>query len=34
MEEMPELIIRYLGNVKPAECITITNYTLDLLANK
>jgi hypothetical protein len=34
MEEMPELIIRYLGNVKPAECIAITNYTLDLLANK
>jgi len=31
LEEMPELIIRYMGNVKPDQCIAITNFTLDLL---
>ncbi len=34
LEEMPELIIRYLGNVKPDQCIAITNYTLDLLGKQ
>ncbi len=34
LEELPELIIRYLGNVKPDQCIAITNYTLDLLGKQ
>ena len=34
IEEMPELIIRFLGSITPEDCISITNYTLDLLAKK
>jgi len=34
LEEMPELIIRFLGNVKPEQCLAITNYTLDLLGKQ
>ncbi|AFD00929.1 hypothetical protein Mtc_2194 [Methanocella conradii HZ254] len=31
LEEMPELIIRFLGNVTPDQCNAITKFTLDLL---
>lgn len=34
IEELPELIIRFIGTVTPEECISITNYTLDLLEKK
>lgn len=34
VEELPELIIRFLGNVAPAECFSIANYTVDLLKQK
>jgi hypothetical protein len=34
IEELPELIIRFLGTVTPDECIRITNFTLDLLIKK
>ncbi|MCD1293748.1 hypothetical protein CUJ83_01900 [Methanocella sp. CWC-04] len=31
IEEMPELIIRFLGNAKFEQCIDIANYTLKVL---
>lgn len=31
VEEMPELIIRFLGNVSFNQCIAIAEYTLDLM---
>ncbi len=31
LEEMAELIIRFVGNVRPAQCITIADFTMDLL---
>lgn len=31
LEELPELIIRFLGNVTPEQCLAITDYTLGLL---
>ena len=31
LEELPELIIRFLGNVTPEQCLSIAGYTLDLL---
>jgi hypothetical protein len=34
LEELPELIIRFIGNVKPDKCISITDYTLDLLGKQ
>lgn len=34
LEEMPELIIRFLGNVRPEQCLSITDYALDLLGNQ
>lgn len=34
LEELPELIIRFLGNVKPDQCIAITDFTLDLLGKR
>ncbi len=34
LEELPELIIRFIGNVKPDQCIAITDYTLDLLGKQ
>ncbi|HTY91389.1 MAG TPA: hypothetical protein VMC84_09450 [Methanocella sp.] len=34
LEEMPELIIRFLGNVSPEQCLAITDYTLDLLGKQ
>jgi hypothetical protein len=31
LEEMPELIIRFLGNVMPDQCISIADFTLSIL---
>jgi hypothetical protein len=31
LEEMPELIIRFLGNATSGQCISITDFTLDVL---
>ena len=31
LEEMPELIIRFMGNVTPEQCLAISSYTLDIL---
>jgi hypothetical protein len=34
LEELPELIIRFIGNVNPAQCIAISDFTLDLLGKQ
>ncbi len=34
LEEMPELIIRYMGNVTPDQCISIAKFTLDLVGKE
>jgi len=34
LEELSELIIRFLGNVTPDQCMSIANYTLDVLNGK
>ncbi len=34
LEEMPELIIRFVGTVKPEQCLAIAGYTLDLLGKQ
>lgn len=32
LEELPELIIRFVGNVRPDQCIAIADFTMGLLA--
>ncbi len=34
LEEMPELIIRFLGNVTPDQCLSIADLTLGILENQ
>lgn len=34
IDEMPELIMRFLGNTSFDKCIAITNYTLETLGGK
>jgi hypothetical protein len=34
LEEMPELIIRFVGTATPAQCLAITDFTLGLLGKQ
>jgi hypothetical protein len=34
LEEMPELIIRFLGSVTAEQCISIANFTLDVFGKQ